>query len=355
MSKLDRLQRLDLLAVPAPDAGWPAVPVQLDAPERPLDWPADLKAAWSEAFLQLSWNRRPPGQLDLRRAIADASGLTPEHVALGAGPEALLAATITAWAHRGTVVYPVPTTPAWARVTQAMGATAVAVLLRADFSLPVDQLVAVARQQEASLLLLGSPQDPTGALVSRDEVLTLVRETDALVLVDETLAAYAGFSVADAVADHENLAVIQGPGHFGRAEAFRLAWLLAHPRVIAAMEKVPLADAVSAPAILAGHFALAHRQRLAPAINEVATAREALRSGLAGIRDVVTWPSVANFVLVGTTLASEDLAGRLRDRGIAVRSFDRSPLMNCVRITVGTPDENDALLRALTELFGPVT
>jgi histidinol-phosphate aminotransferase len=355
VSKLDRLQRLELLTLPAPDPGGPAVEVQLDVPERPVDWPADLKAAWAAAFTKLDWNRRPPGQLDLRRAIADQVGLTSEHVALGAGPEALLAAMIAAWAQRATVVYPVPTSPAWARVAVAMGATPVAVMSKADFSLPVEQLVAVAKQQQAALVLLGSPQDPTGSLVSRDEVLTIVRETDALVLVDETLAAYAGFSVADAVADFDNLAVLQGPAHFGRSEAFRLAWLLAHPRVIETLARMPLADAVSAPAILAGHFALVHRERLAPAISEVATAREALRAGLAGIRDVVTWPSVADFLLVGTTLGSEDLARRLLDRGVAVRSFDKSPLMNCVRVTVGTQAENAALLEALTDVFGLVT
>jgi histidinol-phosphate aminotransferase len=148
---------------------------------------------------------------------------------------------------------------------------------------------------------------------------------------------------------------LQGPAHFGRSEAFRLAWLLAHPRVIETLARMPLADAVSAPAILAGHFALVHRERLAPAISEVATAREALRAGLAGIRDVVTWPSVADFLLVGTTLGSEDLARRLLDRGVAVRSFDKSPLMNCVRVTVGTQAENAALLEALTDVFGLVT
>ncbi len=355
MSKLDRLQRLDLLGAVPPPPQAPAVAVRLDEPESPLDWPADLKADWLQAFGGLAWHRRPPGHLDLRRAIAAEVGLGPDNVALGPGAEAVLAAVLTAWGLRGTVVYPVPTTPTYARVAQALGITPVAVMLRADFSLPVEQVVAVARQQNAAVVLIGSPNDPTGTLVARDEILTIARATDALVVVDESYIEYSGLSIADALPDHDNLAVLRGLGHAWRSAAFRLAWLLGHPRVIGEIAKVPLADAVGAPALLAGQFCLAWRDRLGPALDEVAHAREALRAALAAVRGVVTWPSVANFVLVGTTLDGEDLARRLLDRGIAVRPFDRSPIKNCVRVTVGTAEENAALVAAMREIFGDVT
>jgi histidinol-phosphate aminotransferase len=355
LSKLDRLQRLELLgAAPAQGPG-PSVAIRLDEPESPLDWPEDLKAAWLEAYRQVAWHRRPPGHLDLRRAIAAEAGLGPDAVALGAGAEAVLAAVLMAWAFRGTVVYPVPTTPLYARVAQALGITPVAVMLRADFSLPVEQVVAVARQQQASVVVIGSPNDPTGTLVARDEILTIVRETDALVVVDESHIEFSGLSIADAVPDHENLAVLRGLGNAWRSASFRLAWLLAHPRVVEELAKVPLGEAVGAPALLAGAFGLAHRDRLAPALDGVARDREALRAALAGVHGVVTWPSVANFLLVGTTLEGDDLAQRLLDRGIAVRPFDRSPLKNCVRVTVGTPAENAALVAAMTEVLGAVT
>lgn len=355
MSKLDRLQRLDLLGAAPPPPVVPAVAVRLDEPESPVDWPADLKAEWLAAFGQAAWHRRPPGHLDLKRAIAAEVGLGPESVALGPGTEAVLAATLTAWGLRGKVVYPVPTTPVYGRTAQALGITPVAVMLRADFSLPVEQVVAVARQQQAAVVLIGSPNDPTGTLVARDEILTIARETDALVVVDESHVEYSGLSVADALPEHDNLAILRTLGHAWRSAAFRLAWLIGHPRVIAELAKVPLADAVGAPAVLAGQFALAHRARLAPALDAVALEREALRAGLAGVRGVVTWPSVANFVLVGTTLDGEDLARRLLDRGIAVRPFDRSPIKNCVRVTVGTGNENAALVAAMKEIFGEVT
>ena len=355
MSKLDRLQRLDLLGAVPQGGVAPVVTVRLDEPESPLDWPDDLKAAWLDAFGRLPWHRRPPGHLDLKRAIAAEAGLGPDNVALGAGAEAVLTAVLAAWALRGTVVYPVPTTPTYARVAQALAITPVGVMLRADFSLPVEQVVAVARQQGAAVVLLGSPNDPTGTLVARDEILTIARETDALVVVDESYVEYSGLSIADALPDHDNLAVLRGLGHAGRSAAFRLSWLLGHPRVVAELAKVPLADAVGAPALLAGQFCLAWRDRLAPSLEAVARDREALRAGLSAVRGVVTWPSVANFLLVGTTLEGEDLAQRLLDRGIAVRPFDRSPLKNCVRVTVGTAAENLALIGAMRELFGEVT
>jgi histidinol-phosphate aminotransferase len=201
-------------------------------------------------------------------------------------------------------------------------------------------------------VILGNPNNPTGNLFSRDEILTLARESEALVVVDESAIEFTGLTVADMVEEHENLAVVRSFSHAWPAASFRLGYMVAHPRVIAELEKVRLPHNVSAGALLAGQVLLAHGHEVRQALQEVVTARESLRAALSRVRGVVSWPSAANFLLLGTTLNSEELTRRLLTLGISVRSFNRSPLMNCIRVTVGTPQDHDALVDALLTIFG---
>ncbi|MDB5099130.1 MAG: hisC [Cyanobacteria bacterium RYN_339] len=348
MSKLDKLQRLDLLNLPVGREATPTVVAKLDEDESPLDWPDALKRRWADAFLAVDWNRHPPGHLDLQRAIAEPLGLEPDWVSLGAGADDMLRNVLTAWCLRGTLVYPVPTNPTYGRLAQTLGIKHVAVLLKADFTLPVEQVVATANNQEASVVLVGNPNNPTGNLFARDEILAIARDTGALVVVDETHIEYSGVSLADAIPEVENLAVLRA---FSHAAAFRVGYLLAHPRVTAEIEKIRLPHNVGGTALLAAQVLLSSDD-WPPSRADLVRERETLRQALSAVQGVVTWPSAANFLLVGTTLDGRDLAERLLDKGVAVQAFDRSPLMNCVRVTVGTPAMNAIFVDAMTALFG---
>lgn len=353
MSKLDKRQRLDLLGLVPQRPGAPAGVVKLDEDESPRDWPAPLKEEWSRRFGALDWSRYPAGQLELKRALSEPLGLTDAWISLGAGSGEVIRHLLMAWCLRGTVVYPVPTRGDYGLIAQTLAIKHVAVMLRADFMLPLDQLTAIAHAQDANVVLIGNPNNPTGNLFTRDELLTVARETDALVVVDEAYIEYSGLSLADAVVEHENLAVVRSFSHAWGAAGFRLGYLLAHPRVVTELEKVRLPHNVSAPALAAGLFAIEHADVWHAAARDVVNAREALRHALTAVRGVVTWPSAANFVLVGTTLKGAELARRLAGEGILVRPFSRSPLLNCVRVTVGSPEAHTALVAALLEIFGP--
>lgn len=353
MSKLDPLQRLDLLGLDPHSTAVPDVRIQLALDESPLDWPASLKAAFSERFAQAEWQRYPPAQLDLRRALAEPHDLSHEWVSLGAGADEVLRHALMAWCLRGTVVYPVPTNALYGRIAQTLGIKHVAVMLNADFTLPLEQIVATVQRQEAQLVLIGNPNNPTGNLFSRDELLSIARETDALVVVDESYIDFSGVSLADALPEHENLALIRSFSHAWPAAGFRLGYLLGHPRVVAELEKVRLPHNVGAPSLLAAQLLMTHPDAVAPGIAALVREREGLRQALGTVRGVVSWPSAGNFLLLGTTQNGEELARQLLGHGIAVRAFQRSPLMNCLRVTVGTPHDNAELVAALRQILGP--
>ncbi|MFN3432445.1 MAG: pyridoxal phosphate-dependent aminotransferase [Candidatus Sericytochromatia bacterium] len=352
MSKLDNLQRLDLLGLTPQNQAAPLVRLKLDEDESALGWPAALQDRFTEMHREADWHRYPPAHTDLKRAIAEPMGMNHDWISLGAGADDVLRNVLMAWCLRGTVVYPVPTNPQYGLIAQTLGIKHVAVMLKADFGLPLDQVIATARLQEARVVILSNPNTPTGNLFSRDEIMSVAREVDALVVVDESYIDFTGLTVSDVVPELENLAVIRSFAHAWPAASFRLGYMMAHPRVIAELEKVRLPHNVSASALLAGQLLLSHQHLVRPAFAEVDRERESLRAALSTVRGVVTWPSAANFLLVGTTVNSEELARRLLSMGVLVRSFNRSPLMNCIRVTVATPSQNAEFVEAMREIFG---
>ncbi|MEB3221566.1 MAG: aminotransferase class I/II-fold pyridoxal phosphate-dependent enzyme [Candidatus Sericytochromatia bacterium] len=352
MSKLERLRRPDLVGLRAPTPMAEDLPVRLDGRRTPLDWPEALKRRCVEALASAAWHQAQGAEAALRRLAAERAGLPPSCVALFAQGEAALSALLTTWCWQGRLAYPIPTHPGYAVAAQVLGITPIAVLSHADFSLPVEQLVGVARQHQVQMVLISNPSEPSGTLVTREEILTIARGTDALVVVDERNLALGELSVADAVGEEENLVVLQGLGPSLLVGAWEVAWVLAARSVIAELEKLPGTARLPVTASLGASWTLEHQAELTPPPAELATRREALRLGLAELDGVVTWPSVAHYMLVGTTLPGRDLASLLRDRGIAVQAFDRSPLKTCIRVGLGTPEESTAFLTTMRGVFG---
>ncbi|MEB3330453.1 MAG: aminotransferase class I/II-fold pyridoxal phosphate-dependent enzyme [Candidatus Sericytochromatia bacterium] len=349
--KLTRLRRPELSGLRPAAGSVEGALVRLDAGGAPQDWPPSLKKACLEALGAASWHHPQAAEETLRELIADRAGLPVASTALFSQGDVALAALLTAWCWQGRLAYATPTHLEYARVAQVLGITPIAVLSQADFSLPVAQLVGVARQHQVRLILVSNPSEPSGTLVTREEVLTIARATDAIVVVDERHLTFGEFTLADAVLEEENLVVVQGLGNAVAAGAWGVAWVLGAAEVIGEVEKVRGATPLPAAASLAAAWALQHQAALSPPTSELAARREALRGALAELEGVVTWPSVAHYMLVGTTMPGEALARCLRDQGIVVQAFDRSPLRTCIRVGLSTPAENDAFLSAMRTLF----
>lgn len=335
-AKLDRLQRLDLLGfAPAAPAGV-GVPVRLDLPEPHAAWPRELRARWAAAF---AWDATP-GPRDLIRALAAHHGVDEGEVAIAPGFDPLLQATLLAWGLGRPVVTATPTSASYARIARAIGLTTINVLRDADFALPVRQLAAAAAHHDAGVVVVGNPNDPTGNLATRDELLELAQGAPGLLAVDERGLAAGGPSMVGVPA--ENVVVLKSiPG----ASPFGLAYMVGAPRAVADVVKV-LPGPPTAAALLAGQLLLGE------APTPISLARDQLRHDLMGVAGVVSWPSAAPWLLVGSTMPGEELAARLLDRGVAVQALSRPPIATCIRITVGTPTDHEALVAALKGICG---
>ncbi|WP_273396022.1 histidinol-phosphate transaminase [Thermophilibacter mediterraneus] len=328
--------------------------VNLSANENTHEMPAEYVGAVRAALAATPLNRYPdPMANALRDALAERHSVGRGSVVVGNGGDEVLFNLLLAFGGPGrSLVTCPPDFSEYALFAQMTETPHVTVPRDAeDFSVDADALVAAARG--AALVIVTSPNNPTGNLLDRALVERLLDETDALVLVDEAYVEFAppGSSVVDLVAARPRLVVLRTLSKaFGMA-GVRAGYLVADPAVVDVLASVRQIYSVDVLAQAAALAAVTHRDALAPVVADVTSERERLSAGLAALPGVRVWPSAGNFVLVRVPGAHR-VWERLRDEhSVLVRDFSSTPgLGDCLRISVGTRGENDVLLDALATL-----
>lgn len=328
--------------------------INLSANENTHPLPASVTEAMRAAAVSCALNRYPdPMANGLRDLLAVWHGVKRGNVMVGNGGDELLFNLLFTFGGPGhALVTCPPDFSEYANFAKMCETPCVEVWRDArTFEVDADALVDAARN--ASLVILTSPNNPTGNLLDPALVRRLLDETDALVLLDE---AYIEFSGEDAslvgwVADNPRLMVLRTLSKAFGLAGLRVGYLVADPDVVnmlGAIRQIYSEDVLAQSVACA---AVSRRRELAPVVADIVAERARLEAGLAGIKGVETWPSAANFLLVRMPGASH-VRARLRDEfSILVRDFSYAPgLENCLRITVGTRHENDALLDALAIL-----
>jgi len=326
--------------------------VKLDAMESPYRLPAALRDAMAAAVAAVPINRYPDGGADavkaaLRRTLDLPAGAA---LMLGNGSDELIQIITTAIAAPGAcIVAPDPTFVMYRINATLAHARYVGVPLAEDFSLDEPAMQAAIARERPALVWLAYPNNPTGNRFDRGAVERIAASAPGLVVVDEAYYAYAGDSFLPRVLDHPNLVVVRTVSKIGMA-GVRLGYAAGHPRWIGELEKVRPPYNVSALAQAVAPVLLAAGDVLAGQAAAILAERERLAAALAARPGVRVFPTETNFVLVRVPDAPAAFAA-LREGGILVKNLHGwHPLLaHCLRITVGTPAENDALLRVLCQ------
>lgn len=334
--------------------------INLSANENTHALPASVTDAMREAAAFTPLNRYPdPMANDLRDLLASWHGVGRANVMVGNGGDELLFNLLFTFGGPGhTLVTCPPDFSEYANFAKMCETPHVEVWRDPQsFEIDADALVDVARS--ASLVILTSPNNPTGNLVDPALVRRLLDETDALVLLDEAYVEFAGTpaclgedaSLVSWVRDNPRLMVLRTLSKAFGLAGLRVGYLVANPAIIDALGSIRqiYSEDVLAQAVAAA--AVKHRAELVPVVEDIVAERGRLAGALATISGIKVWPSTANFLLVRMAGASR-VRARLRDEhSILVRDFSYAPgLADCLRITVGTREENDALLDALSIL-----
>ena len=327
--------------------------IKLDAMENPFALPEDVRARIAAAVAAVPVNRYPDGgATEVRAALRRAAGI-PGHlgVLLGNGSDELIQVITSALARPDAVVLaPEPSFVMYRMNALYAGMRYVGVPLRADFGLDVDAMLAAIERHRPALVYLAYPNNPTGNLFAAEDMLRVIAATPGLVVVDEAYHAFADASFLPQVGELPNLLLLRTVSKIGMA-GLRLGYAVAPPAWIAEFDKVrqpynlnALTQAV-APVLLAEDALLAGQAAL------IRSERARLQQRIGGLPGVTLWRTQANFVLARVPDAPRWFAA-LRAAGILVKNLHgwHPLLQHCLRITVGTPQENDALLAVLEDL-----
>ncbi|MEJ7669828.1 MAG: histidinol-phosphate transaminase [Casimicrobiaceae bacterium] len=327
--------------------------IKLDAMENPYDLPTSVHAELAAALVRVPLNRYPDGPGDsVKQALARSLGL-PNDVGLilGNGSDEILQIVTTAVCGREAVVLaPDPSFVMYRLNALYAKARFVGVSLRPDFTLDVSEMLAAIERERPALVWIAYPNNPTGNLFPAAEVERIIAAAPGLVVVDEAYYAFAEHSFLPRVLEYANLVVVRTVSKIGMA-GLRLGYAAAHPAWIAEFEKVRPPYNVNALTQAALPVLLSHEATLARQAQDIRAERVRLSGVLARIQGVTTYPTQANFVLARVPDANGWFVA-LRAAGILVKNLHGThPLLaQCLRITVGTPAENDRLLAAVSSL-----
>lgn len=325
--------------------------VKLDAMENPYGLPAELAAQMGACLASVAVNRYPdPTAPQLKARLREAMAI-PAHLELllGNGSDEILQIIAMALARPGAVALaPEPSFAMYRMSAIACGLRYVGVPLAPDFSLDEPALLAAIERERPAITWIAYPNNPTGNLFPREAILRALAASPGLVVVDEAYYAFSdGATLLDEVGRHPNLLLVRTVSKLGLA-GLRLGVAIGPRDWIDELEKLRLPYNVNVLSMAAAELLLAHRDVLERQTRSIVAERSRLEAGLDRIAGVERFPSAANFVLARFPDAPRAFE-RLKARGILVRNFHGShPLLeHCLRLTVGTPDENARLLEAL--------
>jgi len=354
-SIVTRLIRPEIRALKAyhvPEAGGF---IKLDAMENPYAWPEALKQEWLGRLRDVPINRYPdPGaqklRAQLRTALAVPAGM---EVMLGNGSDELIQLILMGVARPDAVVLaPQPTFVMYEMIATFVGMKFVGVPLGRGFALDLGAMRAALRAHRPAVVFLAYPNNPTGNLFDAAAIETILQEAPGLVVVDEAYHAFAGQSFMDGLGRHANLLVMRTLSKQGLA-GLRLGILAGDPAWLAEFDKLRLPYNINSLTQASAEFALEHKAVLDEQAARLRADREELHRALAGMPGVQVWPSAANFLLFRTETPADRVFAALREQRVLIKNLAGAGgvLAGCLRVTVGTPEENAAFLAALRNVL----
>jgi len=361
--------------------------VKLDAMENPFSLPPALQEALGKRLGALALHRYPDARVnDLRAALAAFAGMPAGHdIMLGNGSDELISLLSLACSRtmqpgqngptgqggrsdecRPVVLAPVPGFVMYAMSAQLQGLDFVGVPLTADFALDVPAMVRAITERQPAIVYLAYPNNPTANLWDAGDMATVIaaaEQAGSIVAVDEAYQPFSSRTYLDVIrarpAEHAHVLLLRTLSKFGLA-GVRLGYMVGPAELVAQIDKVRPPYNISVLNYECALFALEHQDTFAVQAQEICAQRAILLEALRAIPGVRAWDSDANMVLMRCPASADDgsdtaqaLFAALKARGVLIKNVSKMhPLLaGCVRLTVGTADENTRLIQALQEIL----
>ena len=348
----DEIIRDEIRALTAYHVPDPGGMVKLDAMENPYRLPPELCRALAESLAGAALNRYPaPAARELKTRLRTAMQIpSAMELVLGNGSDELIQMLAMALNKPGAVLLSVePSFVMYKMIAAFTGMRYVGVPLATDFSLDLAATLAAIKRERPALTFLAYPNNPTGNLFSADAMAQIIQSSPGLVVVDEAYYAFASDSFIPHLARYPNLLVMRTFSKLGMA-GLRLGFLAGSAAWLGQLEKLRLPYNVGVLPQLVAEKLLSHHDVLLQQAEQIKRDRAKLYQQLSEIAGVKVYASEANFLLFRVADATEIFNG-LKQRGVLIKNLNggHPMLKDCLRVTVGKPDENMRFIAALQE------
>jgi len=327
--------------------------IKLHANENSFPPPPEILKQFEEIFKATELNRYPdPHCSALKQTLSKRLGVAPENLAIGNGSDELIQILLQIFCDpQETVGFPDPTFAMYAIIAQGMGLQLQTHPLDEQWDFKAVPFLETLEKSEARIAFLSYPNNPTGNCFSAPEVQKVIESFSGIVVVDEAYHDFARKSFLSQLPRHNNLVILRSLSKIGLA-GLRVGYAVADPIIIDQIDKIRLpynSNSLSQNLTnrLLNHFAPVQRQ-----IDELLAERDRMIRGLSKFKQLTVFPSDANFVLFRVEQDSQALFQQLMEKGILIRDLGSHPrLTNCLRVTIGTPNENKSFLEQMAHII----
>jgi histidinol-phosphate aminotransferase len=330
--------------------------VKLNQNENPWDAPAEIKQEALDRMKDCAWSRYPdftPRRLHER--LAEFSGWQPYGIIAGNGSNELIQALLMVTIGEGKrVLITEPTFALYRQITTVLGGEVASVPLSRDLQFDLPALLEEIEEKQPDMTIICSPNNPTGCVISDEELVVLLKAARGLIVIDEAYHEFAGHSAVPLLGNYENLVVLRTFSKAMAMAALRVGYLLASPELVREIAKAVLPYNLNALSQTAAEVAIEmFEAKLRPLVEAICIERDRLLAELARIPGLVPVQSRANFMVVRSNKEPKRVFAELLKNDILIRDVSAYPMLNdYFRVSVGTPDENDLLLKRLREILG---
>jgi len=330
--------------------------IKLDAMENPFVWPEELRAKWATLISQTDVNRYPdPSAEPLKQHLRQTMSIPDDmSVMLGNGSDEIIQIIAMTMAAPGKVILSAePGFVMYQMIATFCGMKYVGVPLdKTDFSLDMPAMLQAMDEFHPSVVFLAYPNNPTGNLYSEQDVRRIIEAAPGLVVVDEAYAPFTDSTFMSALGEYDNLLVMRTVSKMGLA-GLRLGLLAGPEAWLSEFEKLRLPYNINTLTQKSAAFALEHQDVFDQQTQIIREQRERMLSALDGLTGLTVYPSQANFILVRTAKdQAKKIHTGLKEEGILIKLMAGAVVLeDCLRITIGTEEENSQVIQALKKLL----
>ncbi|GAB6180245.1 histidinol-phosphate transaminase [Desulfotomaculum defluvii] len=326
--------------------------IRLDANENPFNFPEEIAREIGNLAAGELVTRYPDSDAkELRQAIAQYCGVSPEQVMAGNGSDELILNILLTFGTGGRVIITNPTFSMYRIHAMIAGARPIPSPRRSDFSIDVPALVSYANKPETRVIFICSPNNPTGNSSTLEEIESVLHQVNSLVVVDQAYLEFGGADCTPLLNKYPNLIILRTFSKAFALAGLRVGYMLAHPDVLRQIKKVKQPFNLNSFSQAAARVVLKNRGLFEEQIKEIKRQRDQVYRQLLEIEGVTPYPSVTNYILFRTNYSSKVIYKELLEKGVLIRKLGGPELPGFLRVSVGTQEENKTFTEALTTVL----